>query len=54
MNKQNICDGCGEECQSLFSPFDDRKYGRYCDGCMDGREGEIAEREEYDSYADDY
>lgn len=53
-DKGNICDGCGEENQSLFSPFDDQKYGHYCDVCLDGMEGDIAEREEYDSLADDY
>lgn len=54
MSEQNICDGCSEESQSLFSPFDDQKYGHYCDVCLDGMEGDIAEREELDSLADDY
>jgi hypothetical protein len=54
MSKENICDGCGEDNQSLFSPFDDPKYGHFCDVCLDGMEGAIAEREEYDSLADDY
>lgn len=50
---QGKCDCCGF-IDTLFSPFDDPSYGKYCDTCMDGREGDIVEREEYDSYADEW
>lgn len=47
------CQQCGIHAQ-LFSPFDDRSYGQFCDVCMDGKEGDIVEREEYDSLSDEY
>lgn len=51
--KDQKCDTC-DFVGFLFSPFDNKKYGCYCDACIDGMEGEISEREEYDSLSDDY
>lgn len=47
------CDGC-DFVGFLSSPFDDKKYGRYCDACIDGMEGRIVESEEYDSYSEEW
>lgn len=53
MASESKCDSC-EYVGFLFSPFDDKKYGCFCSACIEGMEGDISEREEFDSYADDY
>ena len=47
------CDSC-DFVGAVFSPFDEQKYGCYCPACLDGMEGDIAEREEYDSLGEDW
>jgi hypothetical protein len=51
--KKEKCDSC-DFVGFLSSPFGDKKYGCFCDACIDGMEGDISEREEYDSYSEDW
>lgn len=51
--KVEKCDSC-DFVGLLSSPFGESKYGCFCDACIDGMEGDIVEREGYDSLGEDY
>jgi len=51
--KQEKCDSC-DFVGFLSSPFGESKYGCFCSACIDGKEGDIAEREECNSLGEDW